>query len=539
MNTAFNKNQVIFSLCLLLAGNALSQNRYMVFFKDKAGTQYSITEPIKFLSQKAIDRRVREDVRITEQDFPVNASYIQQVKSTGAEVYFSTRWMNGVLVQCPSSLVSNIQALSCVAKVELVAPQARLINPGRRNYANRKNTVSPGTETSAQLEMLGITEMHKNEMLGEGITIALFDGGFPGVNTAIPFQEVLPRINLDVSKDFVTNSKNVFQFDDHGTAVLSTIAAYLPDAFTGGAFKAFFQLYITEDASTEFRIEEYNWMFAAERADSAGVDIISSSLGYSDFDLSSMNYTIGQMDGKTAVVSKAAQWAVDRGIIVVCSAGNEGEKAWRIITAPADAEGVIAVANVNSKGIRSASSSVGPSADGRIKPDLAALGTGVKIVRPNGGITSLSGTSLAAPLITSLVAGLVERFPQYTTKQIVSAMKHTASQAKNPDNFLGYGIPNYLAVKNFLDQTPQTNPIEIFPNPSSDTIQIRPYDPDKISSCVVLFVSAQGQEIRRDEVAFDWLNRTYQADVSAFAAGIYYVKVSINNQRYIFKVIKN
>jgi serine protease AprX len=540
VNTVIFKNRLAVCVFVLVSINVIAQNRYMVFFKDKTGSSYSISQPLQFLSQRALDRRVKEDIRITEQDFPVNANYVQLVKNTGAEVYFQTRWMNGLLIQCQPSLLPTIQALSCVQRVEFVAPQPRLLNSGRRNLVNKKNAVSPGAETTTQLEMLGIPEMHEDNILGEGVTIAVFDGGFPGVNTITAFQDLINtgRINLVASKDFVTNSKNVFQYDDHGTAVLSTIAAYVPDLYTGGAFNASFQLYITEDNSSEFRVEEYNWMFAAERADSAGVDVISSSLGYSDFDMSSMNYTTSQMDGKTAVVTKAAQWAADRGIIVVCSAGNEGDKAWRIITAPADAEGVIAVANVNSKGVRSSSSSIGPTADSRIKPDLAALGTGVKIFKPNGGLSSASGTSLAAPLVTSLVAGLIQRFPQHTSRQIIAAMKHTASQGKNPDNLLGYGIPHYSAVENYLDQVSQSNPFELFPNPATDTIGLRPFDPEKISTCTVEIISAQGQQLREDTVTFDWLNRKYETDISTLAPGFYYFKVLANNQRYIFKLIK-
>ena len=187
---------------------------------------------------------------------------------------------------------------------------------------------------------------------GEDIVIGIFDGGFQGVNTGAPFQHIFNenRINLAVSKDFVTNSDDVFQFDEHGTEVFSVIAAYQDGFFTGGSYEANYQLYVTEDVVGEYRIEEYNWLFAAERADSAGVDVVNSSLGYYDFDQLAMDYPKSAMDGKTTVVSKAAQMLADRGVIVVCSAGNEGGIAWQIITAPADAKDVLAVGNVNSSG---------------------------------------------------------------------------------------------------------------------------------------------------------------------------------------------
>ena len=373
------------------------------------------------------------------------------------------------------------------------------------------------------------------------MTIAVFDGGFQGVNTIQPFQHILSegRINLSVSHDFVFNTTNVFQYDDHGTEVFSIIAAYVPDIYTGGAYKANYQLYVTEDVSTEYRVEEYNWLFAAERADSAGVDIINSSLGYYDFDQASMNYTKAQMDGNTTVVTKAAQYAADRGILVVCSAGNEGNIAsWRIITAPADARDVIAVANVNANGIVSSTSSTGPSADGRIKPDVAALGSGVKVYRSTGTLTTASGTSLSAPLITGLVAGVLQRFPELTNKEVIHAVKMSASKADNPDILMGYGIPNFKAIENFILETSQANIFEVFPNPITDTVTVSPVDPITVPSCRIELISAQGQLLSNELVDFSWLNRKYTKDVSQLSAGLYYYRIWLGQRRFVFKVVK-
>lgn len=516
-------------------------NRYMVFFKDKSGSTHDVRQANKFLSQKAIDRRIQQDLIITSQDFPVNQHYVQGVRSTGADVFFTTRWMNGLLIQCQQSLLPTIQALSFVDHIEFVAPGLKLNSNGRKATSLRKKSNHSGVETHAQLRMLGIPEMHADNYHGEGITIAVLDGGFPGVNQIEPFQHIISegRIDAALSYDFISNTNNVFQYDDHGTEVLSVMAAYTPDLFTGGAYKANYQLYVTEDASSEYRIEEYNWLFAAERADSAGVDIIHSSLGYYDFDQSSMNYTTAQMDGKTAVVTKAAQWAADRGIVVVCSAGNEGNvPSWRIIAAPADAVDVIAVANVNLQGVASSSSSTGPSADGRIKPDLAALGTGVRVVRASGGVGSTSGTSLAAPLITSLVAGVWQHYSHLTRKQLVEVLKETASRANNPDNEVGYGIPNYKAVVNYIDRAIQSKTFEVFPNPAIDTVSIRPFDPEEITSCVVELISSQGQILSKDSVNFNWLNRSFQKDISHLSSGLYYLRVWTGQVRFVFKVVK-
>jgi subtilisin family serine protease len=391
--------------------------------------------------------------------------------------------------------------------------------------------------------MIGIDRMHAAGFRGRGVTIAILDSGFTGVDVQPAFEHLFSegRFSQEVSFDFVHNSENVFQYDDHGTEVLSVIAGDIPDAFTGGASEATFQLFVTEDVPSEYRIEEYNWLFAAERADSAGADIIHSSLGYYDFDDSSMNYTVDQMDGRTAVVTRAASFAADRGIVVVTSAGNEGNiSSWRIVTAPADADHVLAIGAVNTSLQKTGSSSIGPTADNRIKPDLAALGLGVKVVKATGQISTASGTSLSAPLVTSLVAGIVQGYPELTSKDIVTLLRRTASQADSPDNLLGYGIPNFQAVVNYREQVAQTRAFEVYPNPlrHDDTLTISPKNPELFQTCQVEVVSSQGQMLAQGTVRFDWLNRTYQADLSGFSAGLYYIRVSSEKKRYTFKVLK-
>jgi serine protease AprX len=516
-------------------------NRYMVFFKDKAGTAFSVSQPLQFLSQKAVDRRIRQGISIFPEDIPVNASYVQGVKNTGAETFFTTRWMNGVLVQCQGSLLPAIEALSFVDHVEFVAPQPKLLHSGRKGFNLRKKNTQTGVKTQTQLQMLGIPQMHQEGFKGEGMIIAVFDGGFQGVNSAAAFQNIFSegRFNDSASHDFVRNTKNVFQYDDHGTNVFSVIAADIPDEFTGGAYEANFQLYVTEDGTSEYRIEEYNWLFAAERADSAGVDIVNSSLGYYDFDIPSMNYTTAEMDGKTAVVTRAAQLLANRGVVVVCSAGNEGNIAsWRIISAPADAVDVIAVANVNSQGTVSSSSSIGPASDGRIKPDLAALGSGVTVVTPGGLTSTATGTSLSAPLITALVAGVWQYYPQLTSKEVIQVLKKTATRASDPNNLIGYGIPNFKAVTNYLERAPQTAIFEVYPTRVTDTVTVSPLDPDSVGSCRIELISDQGQIIADDSVAFSWLNNTCRADLSALSAGFYYIRIWQDQKRYVFRVWK-
>lgn len=535
-------SKICFVVFFLVANASFAQvNRYMVFFRDKAGTSFSLNAPQAYLSQRAIDRRIRQGISVTEQDFPVNGSYVSALKNLGIDVFYTTRWMNGVLVQCETAMVTQIEAFSFVDHVEHVAPNAKLVTQGRKKNFHRTQSTEVNGKTRAQLQQIGLDEMQAAGYKGETIHIAIFDSGFPGVNITEPFQHIFAedRINLDVSKDFVYNTDDVFQYDEHGTEVFSVIAAYQDADFIGGSYEAQYQLYVTEDVPTEYRIEEYNWLFAAERADSAGVDVVNSSLGYYDFDDTRMNYSKSAMDGQTTVISKAAQNLADRGVVVVCSAGNEGNVAWQIITAPADVHDVLAIASVNSSGIRAASSSTGPSADGRIKPDVAAMGVSTSVIKPDGSSGTASGTSLASPLVTSLVAGVWQRYPYLTAKEVMDVIRKSSSQAASPDNLLGYGIPNFKGVVNYIEQHPQEGVFDIYPNPVvADTFTIRPFDPVQVAACRVELISSQGQIVFQSEAAFSWVDRTYTANVRELSAGIYFLRLWWNDKRYIFRVVK-
>lgn len=504
-------------------------NRYVVIFKDKASSPYSISNPSAFLSQRAINRRQQQGIDVTEQDLPVNKAYIQAVKDAGADVFYKTRWLNGVLIQCDASLISTLSGLSFVERVEYVAPNAKLMTNGRKKSSPRSRTSKIADATQVQLGMVGIDDMHADGNRGEGMVVGIFDSGFQGVNVNEPFQPLFAesRIDLSVSHDLVYNTKDIFQYDEHGAEVFSVIAAYQEGTYTGGAYKASYQLFVTEDVSTEYRIEEYNWLFAAEMADSAGVDVINSSLGYNTFDDASMNYTKAAMNGKTAIVTRAAQWAADRGIVVVCSAGNEGAGSWQIITAPADAEDVLSVASVTSAGVRVASSSKGPSpaVDGVIKPDVAAMGSNTSVILPNGAVGSASGTSLAAPIITSLVTGIWQQFPSLTNKELLDIVRQSGSQANTPDNLLGYGIPNYLTVETLL-QYLRENPFRIYPNPVvDDTLSIKPYSTSEVSTCQIEFISPKGQLLFTNELNFSKGNPAYTLNVASLASGLYILRI--------------
>ncbi|MEJ0054391.1 MAG: S8 family peptidase [Bacteroidota bacterium] len=512
-------------------------NRYVVFFKDKNNTPYSLSNPEAFLSTKSINRRDHSRIAVTEDDLPVNPSYVSQVKAAGAKTFFRSKWMNAVLVEASPAVIAVIVNLPIVSKIQFVAPGTKLIG-GRTKELKIRNSADSPAATRTQLEMLGLDSMHSEGYYGEGITVSVFDSGFPGVNVAQAFQPIFTENRLKMTTDFVANSGNVYQYNQHGTEVFSIIAAQLTNAFEGGAFKASYILFVTEDVSSEYKIEEYNWLFAAEKADSAGTDVIQSSLGYNTFDDASMNYTVANLDGKTAVISKAAAFARDRGIIVVVSAGNEGNNQWHFITPPADVEGVIATGSVNSSLVKSNFSSVGPTADGRTKPDVVALGQGTATILANGSVGSDTGTSLAAPLVTSLVTGLLQAYPQLTPAEIIQAIKLSASKGNSPGPMIGYGIPNYIAIKNYLESNQSGDEVFIYPNPAASTLNLAF---KKIPEGIVdlTFYDSQGKLLANpDFSSLDWQNNPVTISLSNLVAGTYLMKVKTASIIKTFRFVK-
>ncbi len=511
-------------------------DRYIVYLKDKNGTPFSISSPEQFLSQKSIDRRTRQKIAITEEDLPVNPAYYSQLKITGANVFFTSKWLNCVLVETTPALISNIQLLPFVSRTELVAPGKKL-TAGRIKKFKKGKDIAATPATNSQLNMIDIDSMHLDGFKGEGISVAVFDSGFEGVNTAAPFKHIFDEGRFSYSFDFIANSKNVFQYDDHGTEVFSVMAGYSPGVFIGGAYKANYTLFVTEDAGSEYRIEEYNWLFAAEKADSAGVDVINSSLGYNQFDDASMNYKTTDLNGATAIVSRAAKKAINKGMMVVCSAGNEGSNSWKFVTPPADVIGVLAIGSVTPTKVKSSFSSIGPTTDGRIKPDVMALGSGTSVITPSGTVGAASGTSLASPLVASLVAGLWQRYPLLTASELYQTIINSSDQYLKPDNLKGYGIPNYTAIKNYLDTLDIDGDLVIYPNPTKDSIRVALKKPEG-QSVVVSIYEVQGRFLSEYNVVVTWQNNPFIIDLTSLAAGLYFVKVKVDDIVKTFRIVK-
>ncbi len=514
------------------------ENQYFVFFKDKAGSPFSISTPSQFLSERSIARRQKQGIAITDEDLPVNPAYVSQVSAAGATVFFASRWWNGVLIEATGTTLTNITALPFVSHYLLVAPGKKMTGGRIRNNKYKKNTTADEPVNQNQLEQIGLDDMHAMGYVGEGIRIALFDSGFTGVNVTEPFSLLFTEGRVKQTFNFVNNSIEVYQNHSHGTEVLSVMAANTIGVYTGGAHKAEYFLYLTEDVSSEYRVEEFNWTIAAERADSAGVDVINSSLGYYDFDDPAMNYSKTDLDGKTAVITQAARKTIDKGIIVVTSAGNEGGNSWKLITPPADADGILAVGSVNSLGELSGFSSVGPSTDNRIKPDVVAMGAGTSVIRANGSLGNTSGTSLASPLVASLAAGVLQAFPTLTAKEVYEAIVNSAHQASRPDNLMGYGLPHFMAMKNYIESKQSEEIVSVYPNPvTGNSFRIKLKTLTEAPLQIVIFDS-QGKRAEEYSHTITWLNNPLEYDLSNLQAGFYLIRITAGTQTTTLKFVK-
>lgn len=490
-----------FLLLFYISTFAQQKYRYLVQFKDKANSGYSLTKPEAFLSQKSLQRRAKNEVSLTEQDLPVSPSYLKELTNLGAKVLYPLKWINGALIEMSPNVKAAILANKNVKSFYFpFALDSSASNSGNSTQYTIQSIQKKQTEinygsSSFQNYQIGLEQMHLAGIAGKEVLITLLDDGFIGSNSLPVFDNLLNEKRLLATLTTSPNRKTVFEKGSHGTNVLSVITGYAENNLIGGAFQANIALAQTEESEWEKLVEEVNWLRGAEWADSLGTDIIQSSLGYSTFDLPFYNHAYADMNGSNTLVTKAANWATERGIICVISAGNEGASQWKYITAPADAMNILSVGAVNITSTKVNFSSLGPSFDGRTKPDVVALGTGVRAATTDGSFGFLNGTSFASPIIASLTAGLIEQFPKASAENIRKAIRNSGNLAKSPDNNLGYGLPNYAkAVELLRPVATDQEEITVYPNPLKlgDPLTIK--SAEKIKADVEL-VNMQGQII--------------------------------------------
>ncbi len=447
----------LFFLFLFYSSDIFAQNKkYIVYFKNKNNTPHTISDPSTYLSSRAVQRRQKQTISITTNDLPVTPAYVDSLTNIGAQVLYTLKWLNAAVVSADSLQMVHIQSLNFVNSNSRVAramtTHRYTAAPLSKNNKTKKNSLSYGNSYN-QIHMLQADDMHNDGFHGEGMLMALLDAGFRNASSLSYLNHLYTNNRVLATYDFVDQEIDVYDDHEHGLEALSTIAAYEDGAMIGTAYNASFILLRTEDVATETEIEECNWARGAEYADSMGADIISSSLGYTTFDISSTSHTYQDMDGNTTISARAADLAASKGILVLISAGNEGLSSWQHISTPSDADSVLAIGAVDDNGIYASFSSIGPSADGRIKPDLAAKGVSVTVGAYSGGYTTSSGTSFACPLTAGLAAGIWQAFPSLTNMQIADAMRKSASQYAHPDKFIGYGIPGYSKAKEYINDS--------------------------------------------------------------------------------------
>jgi serine protease AprX len=458
------KKYLFFLLIFLAVGtkNYAQFTRYIIQLKNKAGTPYSLNNPIQFLTQRSIDRRIRYSIPIDSTDLPIPPAYIDSILSAGSVTLLNTsKWLNQVCIQTSDAAALNkintfpfVITTAPIAARPVISASATSARPVINSIVNNVQARPAAINATqdyysygyayAQIHLHQGEFLHDHGFLGNSMIITFTDDGFYHYQTLPTFDSIRNNNQILGTWDFVALDTDVTSLGAaHGTECLSTIAANIPGSFVGSAPQTSFYLFRTEDASSEYPVEEQNWAAAAERADSLGTDLISVSLGYTVFDSSRFNHTYNDLNGHKTLIARAANLAARKGILVVAAAGNEGGFPWHYIVTPADADSALTVGGVDTLGVSAWFSSYGPNSSGQIKPDVAAVASNAVVADANTGAPTYSnGTSFATPIMAGLSTCLWEAFPEVNNMNIINILHQASNRTNNPDDRTGYGIPD-------------------------------------------------------------------------------------------------
>ncbi len=536
----------LFFILVLNSIFVFSQHQYAVMFTDKNNSPYSINNPQQYLSQKAIDRRIKNGISITQEDLPVNQNYIDSVIAKGAILVNKSKWMNLIMVKInDSTVIPSILNLPFVSGIDLI----KLYDTSNKSQRLQDklnfetvNDLDYGYATD-QIKIMDGEFIHNLGYKGEGMTVAILDAGFTNVDTIGAFNHLWNENRILGYWDFVNNNDSVFDKHSHGTAVLSTMAGIKTGEIIGTAPDASYWLLRTEEGARETISEEYNWLAAAEFADSAGVDVINTSLSYTTFDNPADDHSYADMDGNTTIITKAADLAFSKGMLVVASAGNSGVDPWHYIGAPADGNDVLTVGAVEHDGTCADFSSRGPSFDGRLKPNVATIGRYSAIVNIDGNVVYGSGTSFSSPEMAGMAASFWQAFPDKSNAEIKAAIERSASQYTHPDNDLGYGIPNFreaylMLVGLSIDDRSQNQLLNVYPQPFNNDFKILFYSA-KLQTINIRIVDVAGKlvynyywDVNASEIEYLNINGIFSA------SGIYTLQLIDDEKKIVQKIIK-
>lgn len=542
----------------LIPANLLAQSpRYLIEFSDKdtLNNPYSLENPSEFLSRKALKRRENQNIQIVLEDLPVSENYLDSIKQAGVHIQNRSRWLNSVVAEVDSSIIDTLNNISFIEDITFLAPPKNMSKKSEKSgvqktevvteFQSEKEKIDSTTYGYAknQILMLNGNYLHEKGYQGEGKIIAVIDAGFLMSDTIPVFDNLWNNGQILGHRDFEERGHDLYQKGNssHGTYVLSIIGAAMPGVLYGTAPKASFWLLRSEVASSEYLVEEYNWVAAAEFADSAGVDIINTSLGYTTFDDSSQSHAYSDMDGESTVVSKAASIAASKGMLVVASAGNKGDDPWQYISAPADAKNILSVGAVDKYRDYASFSSVGPSSDNRIKPEVAAQGEGTFFATPDGAIAAGNGTSFAAPVVAGLSACLWQKYPDKTNYEIIDHILQSASQFDAPDSLKGYGLPDFekayaLGIDDF-----KTSKLKVYPNPFRDSFYLKlPEVSVDDENVIISLYDVTGRKILEKKYSRYADNSPIKINPpKTIAKGVYFLSVKYHNDYQLkVKIVK-
>jgi serine protease AprX len=516
-----------------------------VYLKDKPNSATFLQNPLQMLSQRSLDRRTIQNISLDLKDVPIDVTYYNQLKNNvNITILGKSKWLNAVHIQGVASAIKAL--LNTYSFIESIEFADKSLNPNAKNIGKKIIAAHQNkfSETSTdfnygnaenQIKMLKGDFLHQQSFTGEGIQIAIIDAGFPNVNTLAAFKRIRNNNQILGGYNFADRNTNFYTRNNHGTHVLSTIAGYSENQFVGTAPDAKFYLFISEIAETETILEETLWVEAAERADSLGVHVINTSLGYTTYDNPNYSHTYTDMDGKTTFISRGAEIGASRGLLLVNAAGNEGNDSWKYIGAPADAVSVFSIGAVNSSENIASFSSFGPTADQRIKPDVLAQGLSSAIINySSGNVSTSNGTSFSSPIMAGVIACFWQAFPNKTNFEIMDLIRKSADRFNNPTDQYGYGIPDFeaaynqvLALDNFKNAS-----IKIFPNPLKDTFSMS-VDGYAAESLSIQIYNILGQLVFEN---FKLVSKTI--DSKNLKNGIYILKIQYENQQKTVKLIK-
>ncbi len=556
--------RLIWSVCVIVflsetvtAHPPAPQYAFRVSFTDKKGT-VSISNPLVFLSSRSMARRSRLSIPVDSSDLPVSPAYLDSVLTMpGSEIHVTSRWLNDcVVLLTDSSQAEILRSKSFIKSAVFIAYYpSGLHKPaaGNTKFSAEQKTITAshkptGTalyygQTYGQTTLVHGDFLHDGGYKGTGMLIAVLDAGFLGVNDYADFDSLFLSSRLLDKHNFVLDLDTVFDYDGHGTSVLSTMAAYVPGTFVGTAPMAQYALYITEDNNSEQPVEMDNMLAATERADSLGTDVVSVSLGYDIMDYN-FSLTYSDIDGKSTVAAKAANIATQKGILFVASAGNDGGTPWHYVLTPGDADSALTVGAVYIDKTAVGFSGYGPNAGGRLKPDVCDLGYQVTVYAENGVIVSEDGTSFSTPQIAGWAACLWQGSLHATPFMIRNAIIKSADHYTIPDDQLGYGVPDFSKASQYLSvkDTPVDTAywVTVSPNPFTSNIFVKMNLPSVQRVYFTLYDMTGRAVYKYDRLVDTWNNPNVVLPAgTGISKGIYILKVSGTQQTAAIKLFKN